>query len=191
MLGWRGFRGKKPVVNLVNILSRNVVNTFMGLPPILVGLVVYLIFSSSGPLGPLELLPSPTAMIIAQLIMVIPIIAGITMSSVGSVDKAVREKALSLGATEWQTMFIVLREARTGILTAMVAAFGAAISEVGGIMIVGGNIRWYTRVLTTAILYETELGNFGLAIALGLVLLSLAFVVNSILTYLQLKGVKR
>ncbi len=191
LLGWRGFRGKKPVVNLVNILSRNVVNTFMGLPPILVGLVVYLIFSASGPLGPLELLYSPTAMIIAQLIMVIPIIAGITMSAVGSVDKAIREKALSLGATEWQTMFIVLREARIGILTAMVAAFGAAISEVGGIMIVGGNIRWYTRVLTTAILYETELGNFGLAIALGIVLLSLAFVVNSILTYLQLKGVKR
>ncbi len=191
LLGWRGFRGKKPVVNLVNILSRNVVNTFMGLPPILVGLVVYLIFSASGPLGPLELLYSPTAMIIAQLIMVIPIVTGITMSAVGSVEKAIREKAFSLGATEWQTMFIVLREARIGILTAMVAAFGAAISEVGGIMIVGGNIRWYTRVLTTAILYETELGNFGLAIALGIVLLSLAFAVNSILTYLQLKGAKR
>lgn len=191
LLGWRSFRGKKPIVNLVNVLSRNIVNTFMGLPPILVGLVVYLIFSASGPLGPLELLYSPTAMIIAQLIMVIPIIAGITMSAVGSVDKAIREKALSLGATEWQTTFIVLREARIGILTAMVAAFGAAISEVGGIMIVGGNIRWHTRVLTTAILYETELGNFGLAIALGIVLLSLAFVVNLILTYLQLKGVKR
>jgi len=191
LLGWRSFRGKKPIVNLVNILSRNIVNTFMGLPPILVGLVVYLIFSASGPLGPLELLYSPSAMIIAQLIMAIPIIAGITMSAVGSVDKAIREKALSLGATEWQTMIIVLREARIGILTAMIAAFGAAISEVGGIMIVGGNIRWHTRVLTTAILYETELGNFGLAIALGIVLLSLAFVVNSILTYLQLKGVKR
>jgi len=191
LLGWRSFRGKKPIVNLVGILSRNIVNTFMGLPPILVGLVVYLIFSASGPLGPLELLYSPTVMIVAQLIMVIPIIAGITMSAVGSVDKAIREKALSLGATEWQTMFIVLREARIGILTAMVAAFGAAISEVGGIMIVGGNIRWHTRVLTTAILYETELGNFGLAIALGIVLLSLAFVVNLILTYLQLKGVKR
>ncbi len=191
LLGWRSFRGKKPIVNLVNVLSRNIVNTFMGLPPILVGLVVYLILSASGPLGPLELLYSPAAMIIAQLIMVIPIITGITISAVGSVDKAIREKALSLGATEWQTMFIVLREARISILTAIVAAFGAAISEVGGIMIVGGNIRWYTRVLTTAILYETELGNFGLAIALGIVLLSLAFAVNSILTYLQLKGAKR
>ena len=191
LLGWRSFRGKKSIANLVNILSKNIVNTFMGLPPILVGLVVYLIFSASGPLCPLELLYSPTAMIIAQLIIVIPIIAGITMSAVGSVDKAIREKALSLGAAEWQTMFTVLREARTGILTAMVAAFGATISEVGGIMIVGGNIRWYTRVLTTAILYETELGNFGLAIALGIVLLSLAFAVNLILTYLQLKGAKR
>ncbi len=191
LFGWRNFRGKKPIANLVNILSRNIVNTFMGLPPILVGLVVYLIFSASGPLGPLELLYSPSAMIIAQLIMAIPIIAGITMSAVGSVDKAIREKALSLGATKRQTMLIVLREARTGILTALVAAFGAAISEVGGIMIVGGNIRWHTRVLTTAILYETELGNFGLAIALGVVLLSLAFVVNLTLTYLQLKGAKR
>lgn len=191
LLGWRSFRGKKPIVSLVNIFSRNIVNTFMGLPPILVGLVVYLTFSASGPLGPLELLYTPTAMILAQLIMAIPIIAGITMSAVGSVDKAIREKALSLGATERQTMLIVLREARTGILTALVAAFGAAISEVGGIMIVGGNIRWHTRVLTTAILYETELGDFGLAIALGVVLLSLAFAVNLVLTYLQLKGVKR
>jgi len=190
-LGLRGFKGKRPLLNLINVLSRNIVNTFMGLPPVVVGLTVYLLLSVSGPLGPLQLLYTPTAMIIAQLIMVIPIITGVTMSAVGSVDKAVRERAFSLGATEWQTALIVLREARMGLLTAIVAAFGAAISEVGGIMIVGGNIRWSTRVLTTAIVYETELGEFGVAIALGIILLSLAFVVNFALTYLQLKGVGR
>lgn len=190
-LGWSSFVGKRPLISLMNILSRNIVNTFMGLPPILVGLVVYLFFSASGPLSPFELLFTPTAMIVAQLIMVIPITTGVTMSAVGSVDKAIRERALSLGATEWQVSVTVLKEARIGMLTAIVVAFGAAISEVGGIMIVGGNIRWYTRVLTTAILYETELGNFEVAIALGIVLLSLAFAVNLILTYLQLKGVKR
>lgn len=190
-LGWSSFVGKKPLINLVDIFSKNIVNTFMGLPPILVGLVVYLLFSASGPLGPLELLFTPTAMIIAQLIMVVPITTGVTMSAVGSVDKAIRERALSLGASEWQATLTVLREARTGMLTAIVAAFGAAISEVGGIMIVGGNIRWHTRVLTTAILYETELGNFDVAIALGIILLSLAFAVNLILTHLQLRGVRR
>lgn len=190
-LGLRGFRGKRPLLSLINVLSRNIVNTFMGLPPVVVGLTVYLLLSASGPLGPLQLLYTPTAMILAQLIMVIPIITGVTMSAVGSVDKAIRERALSLGATEWQTALIVLTEARMGLLTAIVAAFGAAISEVGGIMIVGGNIRWSTRVLTTAIVYETELGEFGVAIALGIILLSLAFVVNLALTYLQLKGVRR
>src|SRR3990170_1157214 len=113
--------------------------------------------------------------------MVVQITAGASRSAVSSVDKAVRERALSLGATESQATLAVLREARTGMFTAIVAAFGAAISEVGGIIIVGGNIRWYTRVLTTAILYETELGNFETAIALGIVLLSVAFTVNLIL----------
>jgi len=190
-LGLTGFKGKQSLVNIINVFSKSIVNTFMGLPPILVGLVVYLLFSASGPLGPFQLLYSPTAMIIAQLIMVIPIITGVTMSAVASVDKAIRERAQSLGATDWQTTLTVLKEARVGILTAIVAAFGAAISEVGGIMIVGGNIRWYTRVLTTAILYQTELGNLGTAITLGVVLLTLAFAVNLVLTYMQLKGAKR
>jgi len=190
-LGLKSFRGKRSLISFVNVLSRSIVNTFMGLPPVVVGLVVYLLLSTSGPLGPLQLLYTPTAMIAAQLIMVIPIITGVTMAAVGSVDKAIREKALSLGATEWQTALTVLREARMGLLTAILAAFGAAISEVGGIMIVGGNIRWSTRVLTTAIVYETELGYFGVAMALGIVLLALAFAVNLALTYLQVKGVKR
>jgi len=190
-LGLREFKGKQPLLNLINVLSKSIINAFMGLPPILVGLVVYLLLSASGPLAPFQMLYSPSAMIIAQLIMVVPIVIGVTMSAVGSVDKAIRDRALSLGATEWQTTLTVLKEARVGILTAIVVAFGAAISEVGGIMIVGGNIRWYTRVLTTAILYQTELGNIGTAMALGIILLSLAFALNLVLTYLQLRGARR
>jgi len=190
-LGLSQFRGKKSLMYFVQLTLRSIVNTFMGVPPVVVGLVVYLLLSSSGPLGQLGLIYTPTAMIIAQLIMVVPIIVGITMSAVGSVEKAVREKALSLGATGTQAAWMVLMEARMGVLTAIIAAFGAAISEVGGIMIVGGNQRWITRTLTTAIVLETDLGNFDLAISLGIILLSIAFVINLILTVIQVRGVKR
>jgi len=191
ILGLAQFRGKRGLMQFVEITLRGFVNTFMGLPSVVVGLLVYLLLTTSGPLGQLGLLHTPTAMIIAQLIMVIPIIVGITMSAVGSVEKAVREKALSLGATGTQAAWTVLKEARMGVLTAVIAAFGAAISEVGGILIVGGDMRWVTRTLTTAIVYETDQGNFAFAISLGLILLSMAFVVNLILTIIQLKGVKR
>jgi len=190
-LGLWQFRGKQTLMRFINITLRSIVNTFMGLPPVVVGLVVYLLLTASGPLGPLGLLYSPAAMIITQLIMVIPIITGVTMSAVGSVEKAVRERALSLGATDRQAAWMVLREARMGLLTAIIVAFGAAISEVGGIMITGGNIRWVTRTLTTAIVVEVELGNFALAISLGIILLSLAFAINLVLTIIQLKGAKR
>jgi len=182
-VGLKEFFGKRFLMS--------VINTLMGLPPVVVGLLVYLLLSTSGPLGVFQLLYSPEAMIIAQLIMVIPIVMGVTISSVSSVSKAIREKALSLGATNWQMTLKVLKEARLGILTALIVSFGAAISEVGAVMIVGGNIRWATRVLTTAIVFETELGEFGLAIALGLILLLLAFVINWVLTYLQWSGLRR
>jgi len=182
-IGLKDFFGKRFLIS--------VINTLMGLPPVVVGLFVYLILSTSGPLGMLQLLYTPTAMIIAQLIMAIPIVVGITFSSVSSVDKAVRDKALSLGATKMQLMFTILSEAKIGILTAVIAAFGGAISEVGAVMIVGGNIRWATRVLTTAIVIETELGRFDVAIALGIILLSLAFIINWILTRMQWSGLKR
>ena len=182
-IGLSEFFGKRFLVSIVN--------TLMGLPPVVVGLLVYLLLSTSGPLGVFQLLYKPEAMIIAQLIMVIPIVMGVTISSVSSVSKAIREKALSLGATNWQMTLKVLREAKLGILTALIVSFGAAISEVGAVMIVGGNIRWATRVLTTAIVFETELGEFGLAIALGLILLLLAFVINWVLTYLQWSGLRR
>jgi len=182
-VGLKEFFGKRFLMSIVN--------TLMGLPPVVVGLLVYLLLSTSGPLGVFQLLYTPEAMIIAQLIMVIPIVMGVTISSVSSVSKAIKEKALSLGATNWQMTLKVLKEARLGILTALIVSFGAAISEVGAVMIVGGNIRWATRVLTTAIVFETELGEFGLAIALGVILLLLAFVINWALTYLQWSGLRR
>jgi len=182
-VGLKEFFGKRFLMSIVN--------TLMGLPPVVVGLLVYLLLSTSGPLGVFQLLYTPEAMIIAQLIMVIPIVMGVTVSSVSSIGKAIREKALSLGATNWQMTLKVLKEARLGILTALIVSFGAAISEVGAVMIVGGNIRWATRVLTTAIVFETELGEFGLAIALGLILLLLAFMINWALTYLQWSGLRR
>ncbi len=191
ILGLGQFKGKQTFIFFFNVSVRSMVNTFMGLPPVVVGLAVYLLLSASGPLGPLGLLYTPTAMIITQLIMAVPIIIGVTMSAVGSVEKAIREKALSLGATDRQAAWMVLREARMGVLTAVIVAFGAAISEVGGVMITGGNIRWVTRTLTTAIVVETNLGDFELAITLGIILLSMAFAINLVLTILQLRGAKR
>jgi len=191
LLGFRQFKGKTTLIRFVDIMLRSIINTFMGLPPVVVGLIVYLLLTTSGPFGWLGLLYTPTAMIISQLIMVTPIIIGITMSAVGSIEKSIRERALSLGATEIQAAWLVLREARMGVLTSIIAAFGAAISEVGGIMITGGNIRWWTRTLTTAIVIETELGNFTMALMLGTILLSMAFIINLLLTIVQLKGVRR
>jgi len=190
-LGFKQFRGKRVLMRFIDVMLRSVINTFMGLPPVLVGLVVYLLFTSSGPLGWLGLLYTPTAMIITQLIMVVPIIIGVTMSAVGSVERTIRERALALGATEAQAAWLVLREARMGVLTSIIAAFGAAISEVGGIIITGGNIRWWTRTLTTAIVVETELGNFTMALTLGAILLSIAFAINLALTIIQFKGAGR
>lgn len=191
VLGFRQFRGKRMLMRFVDIMLKSVINTFMGLPPVVVGLVVYLLLTASGPLGWLGLLYTPAAMIITQLIMVVPIIIGVTMSAVGSVEKTIRERALSLGANETQAAWLVLREARMSVLTSIIVAFGAAISEVGGIMITGGNIRWVTRTLTTAIVVETELGNFNMALTLGAILLSMAFAINLALTILQMKGAKK
>lgn len=180
LLGLYDFKGKQLVVNFVN--------TMMGLPPVVVGLFVFLLLSRSGPLGLLDLLYTPLAMIIAQFILATPIITGITMAAVSSIDRTVRETAISLGATEGQLIWTVLKETRMSMLSGIIVAFGRVISEVGAIMIVGGNIRWYTRALTTAIVLETRRGEFALAIALGLILILLAFIINMMLTYLQRKG---
>jgi tungstate transport system permease protein len=173
------FRGKE--------LFKTITYTLMGLPPVVAGLVIFLILARSGPLGLLGLLYTPSAMIMAQVALATPIIVGITMSAVSSVPKEVRETALSLGATEWQSTLTILREARIGIITAIITGFGSCISEVGAVMIVGGNIKYETRVLTTSIMTETGMGNFGYALALGIILLVLAFLVNVPLVRLQRK----
>lgn len=180
LLGLWDFRGKRVLVTLIN--------TLMGLPPVVVGLMLYLVLSRSGVLGPLDLLYTPTAMIIAQFIMAIPIILGLSYSAISAVPQRLVERTISLGATQRQLIMAIIGEARVGILASIVAAFGGAISEVGAIMLVGGNIRYFTRALTTAIVLYTDMGEFGMAITLGLILLVTSFVINLFLTYLQTKN---
>lgn len=167
--------------------------TGMGFPPVVVGLFVYLLLSRNGPLGALESIwiPSlftPGAMILAQTIIAFPLVAGFTMAAVMGVDPNLRLQVRALGATSWQTTLTVLAEARTGVIVSVVAGFGGIISEVGAVMLVGGNIEHSTRVLTTAIVLETRKGNFDLAIALGIILLSLSFLSNLIMLRLQGSG---
>ncbi len=155
--------------------------TGMGLPPVVVGLAVYLFLSRSGPLGWLGWLFTPAAMVTAQTIIALPMTIGLTLTVVGAVDPNLRPQLRALGATPTQVMWAVLSEAWPGVLAAIVAAFGSIISEVGAVMLVGGNIEGQTRVLTTAIVLETRKGNFELALALGGVLLGLAFISNWLL----------
>ncbi len=163
----------------------SVLYTGMGLPPVVVGLFVYLMLSRSGPLGPLGWLFTPKAMVTAQVIIAFPLVAGLTMTAVRSVDPALRVQVRALGATRVQEAWAVLLEARIGLIAAIVAAFGGIISEVGAVMLVGGNIEGKTRVLTTAIVLNTRTGEFALALALGIILLALAFLANVILLRLQ------
>jgi len=157
---------------------------------VVIGLFVYVLLSRNGPLGSLHwpwipALFTPEAMIAAQTIIALPLVAGFTLTSVESVDPAVRLQARALGASPWQTTLAVLEEARTGVVAAVVAGFGGIISEVGAVMLVGGNIEHRTRVLTTAIVLETNKGNFALALSLGAVLLTLAFLANYVIVRLQ------
>jgi tungstate transport system permease protein len=162
--------------------------TGMGFPPVVIGLAVYLLLSRRGPLGGLNWLLTPTAMILAQVILALPLVVGVTLSAVRGVDPALRPQLRALGATEWQVTTTVLREARQGVIVGLVAGFGAAISEVGAVMLVGGNIFGRTRVLTTAIVLETRQGRFDIALALGLILLLLAFLVNMTVVTVQRRG---
>jgi tungstate transport system permease protein len=155
-----------------------VIYTGMGLPPVVVGLFVYLLLSRSGPLGWLGWLFSPPAMITAQVIIALPMVAGLAMTAVEGLDPGLRLQVRALGASPNQVMWTLLGEARGGVLSAIVAAFGSIISEVGAVMLVGGNVEGQTRVLTTAIVLETRKGEFGLALALGTVLLTLTFLIN-------------
>ncbi len=174
------FPGRRLLVSLIN--------TGMGLPPVVVGLFVALFLWRTGPLGGLRLIYTPAAMVVAQVIIVVPIIAGLSLAAFQNVDPLAVLQARSLGASNLQSALVLFREARLPQLAAVMAGFGGAISEVGAVLMVGGNIKGQTRVLTTAIVQETRMGRFEVAIALSLVLLALSFAVNFLLTSIQQKG---
>ncbi len=169
-LGLTPFRGKAIV--------RAAIYTGMALPPVVVGLVLYILLSRAGPLAFLEWLFTPRAMILAQVILALPLVMGITMTTVASLPSELAIQLRGLGASERQIRWVMLREARAGVLLAVAAAFGRSISEVGAVLIVGGNIKDHTRVLTTAIVLETGKGEFGLALSLGAALLAIALLIN-------------
>jgi tungstate transport system permease protein len=171
------FRGKRFTVSLIN--------TGMGLPPVVVGLFVSIFLWRNGPLGFLGILYTPTAMVIAQAIIATPIVMGITLAAIQQLPQKLRLQILSLGATRLQMVWILIKEAKLPLLAAVMAGFGGVISEVGASIMVGGNIKGYSRVLTTATVMETSRGNFDIAIALGILLLLLAYIINLILTQIQ------
>ena len=171
------FPGKRLVIALLN--------TGMGLPPVVVGLFVTVLLWRNGPLGFLEILYTPTAMILAQAAIASPIIAGISLSALQHLPPGLRLQILALGASRPQMVWLLLKEARLPLLAAVMAGFGGVISEVGASIMVGGNIKGQTRVLTTATVMETSKGNFEVAFALSILLLILAFTVNAVLTHIQ------
>lgn len=166
----------------------SVVNFGMGLPPVVVGLATWLFLTRYGPLGFLGILYSPTAMIIAQAVIASPIVTGFTVAAIQAVNPKLRLQILSLGVTHIQYLRLLLQEARLGILAAVIAGFGGVVSEVGASMMVGGNVRGETRVLTTATVLEVSKGNFELATALSAILLLVSFSITAALTYLQQRG---
>ena len=179
-ISFRAFPLKGLIVNLMN--------TFMGLPPVVVGLFLYLVLSRSGPLGFMGLLYTPSAMVAAQAILAFPIIAALCHSAIVNVDPIIKQSSMTLGATHSQAIVTVMKEARYGIMSGVIAALGRVMAEVGAILIVGGNIAGYTRVMTTTIALETDKGNFELALALGIILLALSFMINTGLYFIQDKG---
>lgn len=176
------FPGKRGVINLVQ--------TLYALPTVIVGLVVYLLISHSGPLGFLDLLYTTKAMTIAQVILVSPLIIGFTISALTGLDRDMKNTVLGLNAPAYRAMLTLVREAKFAILSAVVLAFGRAIAEVGAVMLVGGNIRHFTRTLTTAISLNTSMGEFSVSIALGIILLGIALIVNLGVNVLQYRGMR-
>lgn len=177
LIGLKQFPGRSLVVS--------VVNTGMGLPPVVVGLFVTVFLWRSGPLGFLELLYTPAAIVVAQLVIALPVVTGLTIAAVQQIDPRLSLQLLGLGASRTQLLLLLLREARLPLLAAIMAGFGAVISEVGASIMVGGNILHHTRVLTTATVLETSKGNFDVAIALSIVLLVISFLINWALTMVQ------
>jgi tungstate transport system permease protein len=177
IIQFHNFRGKRALINLIQ--------TFYSLPTVTVGLLVFLLLSRSGPLGSLGLLFSPGGMIIGQTILITPIMIGLTISALGGVSVQIKETAMSLGATDLQVIFTILKEAKAAVIAAILLGFGRALSEVGVAMMIGGNIRGYTRVLTTAISLETSMGDLELSMALGIILISISLAVNLLLNRIQ------
>ena len=172
LIHFRNFQGKRVLIN--------VIQTFYSIPTVCIGLFVFIFISRAGPLGGLNLLFTPTAVVIGQMVLITPILMGLTISALSGVDKAIKDSALSSGATEFQAISTIIKEARFAVVAAFIMGFGRAISEVGAAMMLGGNIRGYTRILTTAISLETQKGELVLALALGIILIALALVINII-----------
>jgi tungstate transport system permease protein len=177
LIHFNKFTGKKTLINLIQ--------TFYSVPTVGVGLLVFLVFSRSGPLGFMELLFSPSIMVIGQVILISPIILGLVIAALNGVDRIAYETALAMGAGRFQAISAVIREARFAIYSAFIMGFGRAISEVGLALMVGGNIRGYTRVITTSISLETSKGDVVLSIALGIILVALALIINVAFNRLQ------
>jgi len=176
------FRGKRVVVT--------VLNTLLALPTVVVGLTVYALLSRAGPLGALGLLFTVPGIIMGEVLLILPIVTAFTLSAVARTDRDVRRTVLALGASPRQALLTVLAESRFGVLAAVIAAYGRVISEVGVATIVGGNADHFTRTMTTAIVVNTDMGNFGLALALGIVLLAISLSINVVFQYFQGAGIE-
>ncbi len=177
LIHFHNFPGKRILINIIQ--------TLFSLPTVAVGLFVFVLFSRAGPLGGTNLLFTPTVMVIGQMILITPVLLGLTISALSGVDKAILDTALSLGASGFQTVVVVLREARYAVVAAIIMGFGRAISEIGLAIMVGGNIRGFTRVITTAISLEISKGELELSIALGIILIFIALIINTVLNRIQ------
>lgn len=177
LIEFRDFFGKNALVNLIQ--------TLYSLPTVTVGLLIFLLLSRSGPLGGLELLYTPTGMVIGQMVLISPIMIGLTISALKGVSPQIRDTAVSLGANEGQVILTIIKEARFAVVAAVLIGFGRALSEVGVAMMIGGNIRGYTRVLTTSIALQTSMGNLELSIALGIILIGISMILNLSLSRFQ------
>lgn len=177
LIHFHHFRGKRALINIIQ--------TLFSVPTVLVGLLILVLFSRAGPLGEFGILFTPPVMVIGQMILIIPLLLGLTISALSGVSREIVDTATSLGASGFQAVLLVLKEARYAVLAAVTMGFGRAISEVGCALMVGGNIRGATRVITTSIALETSKGELALAIALGIILLSLALIINIVLNRLQ------
>jgi tungstate transport system permease protein len=177
LIHFKQFPGKRLLISLIQ--------TFYSIPTVVVGLLVFILFSRTGPLGVFNLMFTPTIMVIGQIILISPIVLGLTISALSNVDRSITDTARTMGASGWQTGLVTIKEARFAVMAAVTLAFGRAISEVGLALMVGGNIKGYTRVLTTAISLETSKGDVELSIALGIILVILALIINILLNRLQ------